>query len=127
MINKVGYKLLFSLWVFYALSLLAYLFWVVHILSHKACSAVLFFAFLCIVIDYAVLVVCHKYQKRLGRHIVSDISIITLLYTLMHFFTVIFARNILEIWQYALIQSLFFVFCLVSVLPKTIVTLKNNL
>ena len=120
MLNKVGYKLLLALLICYTLTLYAYLFFVVNVLSHRSCIPMLVFSSISIVIDYAVLLPRNKYKSKFGIQTISDISVITLLYTLMQFFTVIFARNILVPWQYALFQSLFLALYLVSTVPKLI-------
>lgn len=120
MINKAGCKLLLVLLISYTLTLLAYLFFVVNVLSHKSCIPMLVFSVISIIIDYAVLLPQNKYKRRFGSQMIGDLSVITLLYTLMQFFTVIFARNILKPWQYALFQSLFLALYLFSIVPKLI-------
>ena len=126
MINKVGHKLLFILLLCYTLTLFVYLFGVVNVLSHRSCVAILLFSALNIAIDYVVLVLGGKFKSKLGTKLVSDIAVIALLYTLMQFFTVVFARNILEPWQYAAFQSFYLILSVASILPKILTSLKQN-
>ena len=126
MINKIGYKLILLLLISYTLTMALYLFFIINVLSHRSCIVILAFSFLGIAVDYAALILGKMYINKLGAHTVGDISVITLLYTLMQFFTVVFARNFLETWQYALFQGMFLVLYLVSVLPKLIISLRNN-
>ena len=118
MINKVGYKLLWALWICYTLTLMAYLFLVVNVLSHRSCVSMLLFAIISIAVDFAVLLLAEKGKSTLKIQIISDISVITLLYTLMQFFTVVWARNFLDVWQYALCQGLFLALYLFSTVPR---------
>jgi len=118
MINKVGYKLLWALWLCYSLTLLVYLFLVVNVLSHPSCVSMLLFAIISIIIDFWVLTLPPKGKSTPKMETISDISVITLLYTLMQFFTVVWARNILDMWQYALCQGLILALYLFSTVPR---------
>lgn len=118
MINKVGYKLLWALWICYTLTLMAYLFLVVNVLSHPSCVSMLLFAIISIIIDFWVLTLPPKGKSTPKMETISDISVITLLYTLMQFFTVVWARNILDMWQYALCQGLILALYLFSTVPR---------
>ena len=118
MINKVGYKLLWALWLCYSLTLLVYLFLVVNVLSHPSCVSMLLFAIISIIIDFWVLTLPPKGKSTPKMETISDISVITLLYTLMQFFTIVWARNILDMWQYALCQGLILALYLFSTVPR---------
>ncbi len=124
MIDKISYRLFFSLLTGYTITFMLYLFAVINVLSHTSCVAILIFAFICIAMDYGVLICTYKFKRFLGTDLVTDILFFTLFYSLMHHFTVIYARNILLGWQYTLFQGFYLLLCILCVVPRVIYKMK---
>ena len=126
MFNKIGYKLLNFLVHCYTMSLVAYLLFIVNVFSHKSCVPILLFFIINTAINYTVLMSAPKIKDVLGTCVLSDICVISVLYSIMHFFTVVLARNILQTWQYTLCQVLFLILYMLSLVSKIMITINKQ-
>lgn len=109
--NKFGTALLLVLLTCFTLTVLGYYFFIINILSHKSAVVILVFSILNLMVDYAVWFSGFKFKNTLGTKIISDLSILCLIYTLMQFITVFLTRNSLSTFLYTLVQlSILFIF-----------------
>jgi hypothetical protein len=100
MLNKFGRKVFAVLYFLYALAILIYELFVINVLSRDFGICVVGFTVLNLVIDAITLVICPivckiDYKKS------SSLSVFALLLTVMMFATVVYARNILKDFKFA--------------------------
>lgn len=124
MLNKFGRKVFAVLYFLYALAILIYELFVINVLSRDFGIYVVGFTVLNLVIDAITLVICPIVCK-IDYKKASSLSVFALLLTVMMFATVVYARNILKDFQFAVALLIILVIYLLFSIPIWFSVLKD--
>lgn len=124
MLNKFGRKVFAVLYFLYALAILIYELFVINVLSRDFGIYVVGFTVLNLVIDAITLVICPIVCK-IDYKKASSLSVFALLLTVMMFATVVYARNILKDFQFAVALLIILAIYLLFSIPIWFYFFKN--
>ena len=124
MLNKFGRKVFAVLYFLYALAILIYELFVINVLSRDFGIYVVGFTVLNLVIDAITLVICPIVCK-IDYKKASSLSVFALLLTVMMFATVVYARNILKDFQFAVALLIILAIYLLFSIPIWFSVLKD--